>query len=79
MTYGKFMNDLAVIAQDVWSASDVESKRVALKRAVSTFKYKAKQDEFIKKIATATAEQCDFIASNLALNKTDKVVELLKR
>jgi len=79
MSYGQHMNELAEIAQKVWGCPDLKDKRNLLKRAVSTFKYKAKIPQFLEAIAKADANTCDFIASNLALNKTDKVVDLLPR
>ena len=79
MTYGKYMNDMTDICAQVWTVADIESKRNLLRRAVETFKYKAKRDEFLDKIAKADANTCDKIASNLILNKTDKVVSLLPR
>lgn len=79
MSYGQHMNELNDICTKVWSCSDVLIKRNLLKRAVATFKYKAKAKEFLDKIASADAKTCDFLASNLILNKTDKVVSMLPR
>lgn len=77
--YGKYMNDLGTIAQQVWACTKIEDKRNLLRRAVESFKYKGKSEQFLKDIANASAEKLDFMASNLTLNKTDKVVSLLKR
>jgi len=79
MSYGKHMNDLSEICAKVWECVEVKDKRNLLKRAVATFKYKAKADQFIEYIAKADANTCDFLASNLILNRTDKVVGLLPR
>lgn len=79
MTYGEHMMDLSEICTQVWQQKDVEDKRNLLCRAVSTFKYKAKATELLERIKVADSDKCDFIASNLILNKTDKVVEMLKR
>lgn len=79
MSYGKFMNELTETCTKVWSCPDVKDKRNLLKRAVATFKYKQKNAEFLETIAKATVEECDKIAANLILNKTDKVVALLPR
>lgn len=75
MTYGKYMNDFTDICTKVWSCDDLKDKRNLLKRAITSFKYKEKQEEFLNYIANASADDCDRIASNLILNKTDKVIK----
>jgi len=77
MEYGKHMNDLQEICSQVWATKDPKAKRNLLKRAVASFKYKEKADRFVQSIVKAKDDQLDFIASNLILNKTDKVVDLL--
>lgn len=79
MTYGTHMINLEAICTEVWVQKDVVTKRNLLLRAVATFKYKAKEAIFKDQIAKADANECDKIASNLILNKTDKVVNLLPR
>lgn len=80
MTYGKHMNSLENICTQVWGVGDVESKQALLKQAVSMFKYKQKVDYFNNLINRCNnATELDRIASNLILNKSDKVVGLIPR
>ncbi len=78
--YGEFMTDLTEICQQVWQNKDINVKRNLLLRACSTFKYK-EQGESVRKAIEKSKDPNDLdrIASNLILNKTDKVVSLLKR
>lgn len=78
--YGSFMTDLTEICQQVWIQTDLETKRNLLLRACDTFKYK-EQGMSVRR-AVEKSKSCtelDKIAGNLILNKTDKVVGLLKR
>lgn len=78
--YGKHMNDLTEICTQVWATQDLEAKKNLLIRAVNTFKYKAKIDSFTKTIKSLKdPSACDKLASNIILNKTDKVVDMLPR
>lgn len=78
--YGTHMNDLTEICTKVWEAKDVNAKRELLKTVVSSFKYKGKIQSFVISLNKITdCNKLDMIASNLILNKTDKVVELLPR
>lgn len=73
------MNSLAEQAQVVWSATTLEDKKAAVLEMVASFKYRDKIPAFIRAVKAADANTCDFIASNLMLNKTDKVVAMLPR
>lgn len=77
--YGEHMNDLSSICTEVWNQKDLKVKKDLLKRAMKYFKYKAKIPEMLERIEKMTADQLDFLASNLILNKTDKVVAMLPR
>lgn len=79
MTYGKHFENLEKICSEVWRVDDLKDKRNLLRRAVATFKYKEKQAKILADIDKADAKRCDFLASNLMLNRTDKVVDLLPR
>lgn len=79
MVYGKYMNDLTEICTQVWSTGDLKAKQDLLKRAVATFKYKNKSEQILQDIMMMDADRLDQFASNLILNKTDKVVGMLKR
>lgn len=78
--YGQFMEDLTEICTQVWKQPSIEDKRNLLLRAIATFKYK-EQGESVKKavLKSTCVKELDKIAGNLILNKTDKVVGLLKR
>jgi len=78
-TYGTHMIDLTEICKQVWETKVLEQKRNLLKRAIATFKYRDKADQFISEVEKADEKKCDFLASNLILNKTDKVVKPLPR
>ena len=73
------MNDLSEICTEVWNQNDIQVKKNLLKRALKTFKYKAKIPQLLEQIEKMTSDQLDFLASNLILNKTDKVVSMLPR
>lgn len=77
--YGQHMIDMTEICTMVWAAPNLEDKKNLLRRAVESFKYKEKRQEFLAAIAKADAKVCDFMASNLILNKSDKVVGMLPR
>ena len=77
--YGVHMNELQETCTQVWATNDLQSKKNLLRRAIKDFKYKAKIQSFETAINEADANECDKIAGNLILNKTDKVVGLLKR
>lgn len=79
MAYGTFMNELTETCTKVWQCPDIKDKRNLLRRAVKSFKYKHLNDRFLEEIAKATEQDCDKMAANLILNKTDKVVSLLPR
>lgn len=75
MTYGQYMNDLSGICTRVWATDNIAEKKNLLKEAVSTFKYKEKKNVMLKAIdSTVNRTTLDTIASNLILNKTDKVI-----
>lgn len=78
-SYGQHMIDMTEICTMVWAAPNLEDKKNLLRRAVESFKYREKRQEFLNKIAKANTTTCDFLASSLALNKSDKVVGLLPR
>lgn len=74
------MNDLSELCAMVWATDDVSNKKNLLISAVSSFKYKDKNNKFVNKISnTNDPNSLDKIAANLALNNTDKVVGLLPR
>ena len=78
--YGQHMNSLDEICQAVWAAKDINDKKNLFLRAISSFKYKEKQDLFAKNVKRENkAERLDAMAANLILNKTDKVVDLIPR
>ena len=66
---------LEAYALDVWGAKTVAAKRLILLDMVEAFQHKSKQAKFKDKIAKAGLIECDFIASNLALNDTDAVIK----
>ena len=62
------MNDLNTLAQQVWSASLVEQKKIILFKMIDDFKYKAKIEQFRWKIEKYNnGNQLDLLASNIAL------------
>lgn len=69
------MKNLEKMALDVWGAKTVVAKRELLLDMVEEFKYKGKATKMKDKIRKATLIECDFIASNLALNDTDAVIK----
>jgi hypothetical protein len=74
------MNDFQEMANQVWSATDVNLKRELLMQMVGQFKFKSKQVEFKAKILKIrTAADLDKLAANLAINHTDAVVGLIPR
>jgi len=74
------MNNLESICTKVWETTNIEEKKELLKQAVQSFRYKAKSQEFISTIdVEKNANRLDSMASNLILNRTDKVVDLLPR
>lgn len=80
MNYGTHMNSLEDICTQVWSNNDVNDKKNLLRRAIEIFKYKQKVAYFNNLInKTNNVNELDRIASNLILNKTDKVVSPLPR
>lgn len=74
------MNNLESICTKVWETTNIEEKKELLKQAVQSFRYKEKVAAFNRTIASCTnANILDKMASNLILNTTDKVVDLLPR
>lgn len=69
------MKNLEQMALAVWGAKTVVAKRELLLDMVEEFKYKGKAAKMKTKIQKATLIECDFIASNLALNDTDAVIK----
>jgi hypothetical protein len=68
------MKNFDSIAQAVWATRDINQKRALLNEAVTQFKYPAKAEKFRREIEKANATKLDFMASNLALNDSDKVI-----
>lgn len=69
------MNNFSDLAQQVWVTSTLEGKKAILLQMIDQFKFKAKVDQFKRKVQSITrTSQCDKMASDLALNDTDKVI-----
>ena len=69
------MRNFDTMAQEVWAAKTVEAKRAVLHEMVDMFQHKYKQPQFHEEIDFANFNRCDFLASSLALNDTDKVIK----
>lgn len=68
----KNYNELATL---VWNTKNVDEKRRLINMMIDTFKYKSKAEKFRREAAYANATRLDFLASNLMLNDTDKVIK----
>lgn len=67
--------DLGSIAQEVWAANDIETKRSLVHELIETFKFKKEQERHRRTADRAkTPEQLDFLASSLAL-ADEKVIK----
>lgn len=69
------MKNFNELAQDVWAAKDVSIKRAILNDMVDMFDHPKKANHFREMISKANAGKCDFLAKDLALNDTDKVIK----
>lgn len=69
------MKNFDEMAQKVWAANDLLTKKVLLNKMVDEFQHPKKAEKFRAEINKANAMRCDTLASNLALNDKDAVVK----
>lgn len=68
------MKNFDTLAQQVWTSTNINTKREIIGQMIDQFKYKAKAQKFRAIAVTANAAKLDDLATNLMLRDTDKVV-----
>lgn len=69
------MKNFDTLAQQVWQATNKDTKLEIVNQMIDQFKYKAKAQKFRAIAVTASSTKLDQLASNLMLNDTDAVVK----
>jgi len=68
-------NNLEQQAQDVWTEKNISKKKELLHEMITSFRYKAKQEQFRDIVdGTTRAARLDRLAADLMLADTDKVI-----
>lgn len=68
------MKNFEQLAQQIWSVSSLDEKKQLLGEMVNQFQYKAKQEEFRRKVSVLSSNRkADKLASDIMLADSMKV------